>query len=167
MHENSQFSKHSTSTPQEVPDEDSEPASALSVVLAAFGLNLLFATCFPIGARGLVAVTGGMKSYSPAAQVLLPYVANYVPLTILLWLILHRFKVMDRIPRSYRGTGLFGFGAALILVFFFAGILASAVPGGGPLFALAMVFPLVLLSASAMLITAAVRLCIGYRKGVA
>lgn len=133
---------------------------------------MLVATFFPIGARVLQATTGGMygpifKPLSPALFILLSYIANYLPLAALAWLLLRHFKVMDRVPYKYRGAKLFGFGVALILFYSGARVLAATIPGGGAGFAVASLSPIIVVPALVLLVIAVVRLCVGYGKGEA
>ena len=146
------------------------PATALNLAVAALGIAFLAATFFPIGAQVLHATTGGMygpvfKPFSPAIFILLSYAANYLPLAVLAWLLLRRFKVMDRAPCKYRGRRLFGFGVALVLIYSAARIVAATVPGGGAGFAVASLSPFILFPALGLLVVAIVRLCVGYGKG--
>jgi hypothetical protein len=148
------------------------PATTMNLMFAGLGIAMLVATFFPIGARVLLATTGGMygpifKPFSPAMFLLVSFVSNYLPLAILACVMLHYFKVMERVPQKYRGGTLFGLGVSLILLYSAARVLAAAVPGGGAGFAVASLSPIIVLPALLLLLIAVIRLCVGYGKGVA
>jgi hypothetical protein len=165
------FGESSVFKPEATIEVENPPASAFDVVLISVGLALLITTVFPIGARILQSTSGGMygsifKSFSPALYFLLSYMSNIVPFSIIVWLLLRYFKILERVHYKYRSTTLFAISTALILIYSLVRALAATVPGGGAGFVVASFSPFVLLPALVLLIIASVRLCIGYRKSM-
>lgn len=167
---NASFAEGSAWKPVTKLELEFPPVTAMNLAFTALGVALLVATFFPIGSRLLQAATGGMygpvfKPFSPAVYVLLSYIANYVPLAALAWVLFRQFKIVDRVPYKYRGGKLFGVSVGLILFYLAARVLAATVPGGGAGFAVASLSPIILYPALALLIVAVIRLSIGYGKG--
>jgi hypothetical protein len=147
------------------------PVTATNLILVAMGISFLIATFFPIGSYILQKATGGVygsggRLFSFAQFLLLSYISNYLPLTLLVALLLHYFKVIQRVPYKYRGSSLFGLGVILILAYAAARVLAVTRPNDGAAGVLISISTFVFFPAIVVLIVAVLRLCVGYGKGL-
>jgi hypothetical protein len=153
----------------QTPTQAASPGRT-SPVLTAFGIAALCATVFPLGSRLLTATVGGMygpvfKPYSPALFLAVSYLVNYVPLAVVVWLLLRRFHVLERVPSRYRGGRLFTIGVTLLVLYLAARVFAATVPGGGAGFMVASFSPFVVMPALILLAVGAVRLTYGLGRG--
>ena len=143
-------------------------ATTAQRALASVGISALLAIgLFPLGEWVLQAAGAsgigmfGLASASLAVRVL-SGTAICLLLTIVSWLLLRAFKVMDRVPQPYRGARLFGLGAIAAGLHGFARGLEFTVPAG---VAPVPVAPVFLAFAVMLLVTAVLRLCVGFGKG--
>ncbi len=151
------------------PEQESPPAVFYPSLVAA-GLALLVGTFLPVGSYVAGTLLGGMhgphfRLHPPAVYLALAYVLTYLPYFILASYLLHRNGVVRRVPSRYRSGGLFGLGAAVILLYCTARVLASMIPGGGAGFFVISLSPYFVWPAVAVLIVAAARFFIGIGIG--
>ncbi|MES2318055.1 MAG: hypothetical protein V4631_11240 [Pseudomonadota bacterium] len=143
-------------------------AGRLYPLFVVLGFTILITTFVPIGSY-VAHFLGGMYGPvfgkgPPVLFHLFSLALNYAPLGVLITLLLRKYTVIDRVPRKYQSTVLFGLGTILILAYLAVRLLASTVAGGGASFVVASFSVFIVYPALLMLMIGAVKFLFGLSK---
>jgi len=148
------------------PARDDSPPGIFYKACVVLGVGFLIATVLPVGAYIVQATLGSIlnpsfRKISPAVYYVVSMGLNYLPAALVVGVCFRRFSVFQRVPYTHRSPVLFGLGTSLIILYLFARVVASTVPGGGAGFAVASFSPFVLWPALLMLGIGSAKLLIG------
>lgn len=138
---------------------------------AFFGFTFLIAACFPIGGQIAQYLVGGMygdvfKSFPPIYFHLMMLAATYVPAALITAWFFSAARLRQRVPTPVPGAGLMLLGVLLSCAYIAARLYTTAMPGGGPGFAVIQFAPYLLWPARIVLIIGAVKFLLEARPSV-